>query len=610
MVGRIQASHYSSPNLTMQLSGFDWAIIGFFFLVYLVIGVLVSRQAGKSFRSFFLGSQKMPWWLLGLSMVATTFATDTPNLVANIVRQNGVSGNWVWWAFLLSGVVTVFFFAKLWRRSGVMTDIEFNELRYSGKEAAVLRGFRAVYLGVIFNTIIMANVTLAAIKIGAVMFGLSPMQTILIASVITVVYASAGGLTGVLLTDCIQFALAVGGAIGAAIFVTNMPEVGGWSSLIANEHVVDKLSIFPDFNNTPWEVVTAIFVIPLAVQWWATYYPGAEPGGGGYVVQRVLAAKNERHAAGATLLFNLLHYAVRPWPWIIVALASLVVFPDLNALQEQFPNIDSSLVKDDLAYPAMLTYLPSGLLGLVVTSLIAAYMSTMSTQINWGSSIVVNDLYHRFMAPDATEKQLVRVGRIVTVISMLLACAVALFLESALGAFEILLQIGAGTGLIFLLRWFWWRINATAEITAMMVSFGVALFFHFVDPDGWSTAGRLLGGIAITTIAWLAAAFVSRPTEEAKLREFYRKIQPGGPGWKHVIEGAERAGDKIVDPGQKGDLPSAFLCSLGALVAIYGILFTTGYVLYGRVVPAIVTGVLAVAGALLLKANWKKLSFD
>ncbi len=594
----------------MRLSGIDWAIIGFFFFVYLVIGVLVSRQAGKSFQSFFLGGQKMPWWVLGLSMVATTFATDTPNLVANIVRQNGVSGNWVWWAFLLSGVVTVFFFARLWRRSGVMTDIEFNELRYSGEEAAVLRGFRAVYLGIIFNTIIMANVTLAAIKIGAVMFGLSPLQTILIASVITVVYSSAGGLTGVLLTDCIQFVVAVAGAIGAAIFVVNMPEIGGWTTLISNGNVAEKLALFPDFKTTPWDVIAAIFVIPLTVQWWATYYPGAEPGGGGYVVQRVLAAKNERHAAGATLLFNLLHYAVRPWPWIIVALASLVIFPDLDTLQRQFPNLDPSLVRDDLAYPAMLTYLPSGLLGLVVTSLIAAYMSTMSTQINWGSSIFVNDLYHRFIAPKATEKQLVRVGRVVTVVSMILACGVALFLESALGAFEILLQIGAGTGLIFILRWFWWRINATAEITAMVVSFLVALFFHFADPDGWSTAGRLLGGIAITTLSWMIAAWLSRPTDETKLREFYRKIQPGGPGWKKVTAAAEAAGDKIVETGNKGDLPNAFLCSLGALMGIYGILFTTGYVLYGRATPALIMSALTVAGALLLKANWKKLSFD
>ncbi len=592
----------------MQLTAIDWAIIGFFFLVYLVIGVLVSRQAGKSFRSFFLGGQKMPWWILGLSMVATTFATDTPNLVADIVRKNGVAGNWVWWAFLLSGVVTVFFFAKLWRRSGVMTDIEFNELRYSGKEAAVLRGFRAVYLGVIFNTIVMANVTLAAVKIGAVMFGLTPMQTIAIAATVTVVYSSAGGLTGVLLTDCIQFVLAVCGAIGAAIFVVNMPEVGGWSNLLANENVTGKLSIFPDFNNTPWEVVVAIFVVPLAVQWWATYYPGAEPGGGGYVVQRVLAAKNERHAAGATLLFNLLHYALRPWPWIIVALASLVVFPDLDALRSAFPDLNPSLVNDDLAYPAMLTYLPPGLLGVVVTSLIAAYMSTMSTQINWGSSIVVNDVYHRFVAPEASEKSLVRAGRIMTVVSMILASVVALYLESALKAFEILLQIGAGTGLIFMLRWFWWRINATTEITAMVVSFAVAVFFHFVDPEGWTTAGRLVGGIAVTTVAWLIAAFVSKPTDAATLRDFYLKIRPGGPGWSKVAAEVDVSAGIAVE--KQNDLASAFLCSLGTLLAIYGLLFTTGYVLYGKLGMAALTAAAAVVGAFILKSNWRKLFFE
>lgn len=594
----------------MRLALLDWLVIGGFFALYLVAGLFVARSAGKSFRSFFLGDQRMPWWLLGFSMVATTFATDTPNLVTNIVRTEGVLGNWAWWAFLPSGMITVMFFARLWRRSGVLTDIEFNELRYSGKEAAVLRAFRAVYLGVFFNTIIMANVTLAAIKIGAIMFGLSPMQSILIAGVITVAYSSAGGLTGVLLTDLVQFMVAMAGAVAAALFLVNLPEVGGWTNLIARPEVAKLLPAFPVPGETPWELALTAFLIPLAVQWWASYYPSAEPGGGGYVVQRVLAAKNERHAAGAALLFNLMHYAIRPWPWIVVALASVAVFPTLDSIRTQFPGVDPAIIGHDLAYPAMLTFLPSGLMGLVVASLIAAYMSTMSTQLNWGSSIIVNDLYHRFMKRDATERDLVRVGRWTTLASMVLACAVALTLESALQAFQLLLQIGAGTGLIYLLRWYWWRINATAEIVAMVASFLVAVGFHFAGGFGLKPAVQMLIGVGLTTAAWLIAALVTKPTAEAKLREFYRRLQPGGPGWRVVVARARAEGVKLDDGARRDDFTVALGGVFAGLAGVYGVLFGLGAALYGHAGTAAAWFALAAAGWTAVAVLWRRLRFQ
>jgi Na+/proline symporter len=592
----------------MRLAPLDWLVIGGFFALYLVLGLAVAKGAGRDFRSYFLGGQKMPWWLLGFSMVATTFATDTPNLVTNIVRTEGVLGNWAWWAFLLSGMVTVCFYTRLWRRSGVLTDIEFNELRYSGRPAAVLRGFRAVYLGVFFNTIIMANVTLAAVKIGAVMFGLTPLQTILVAALITVAYSSAGGLTGVLLTDLVQFGVAMAGAVAAAAYLVDLPQVGGWGSLIARPEVARLLPVFPVGGGIPWELAVTAFIIPLTVQWWASYYPGAEPGGGGYVVQRVLAAKDERHAVGATLLFNLMHYAVRPWPWIIVALASLAVFPTVESIRTQFPQVDPAIVGHDLAYPAMLTFLPAGLMGLVVASLIAAYMSTMSTQLNWGSSIIVNDLYVRFVNPRATERQQVRAGRWATAASMVLACVVALALENALQAFQLLLQVGAGTGLIYLLRWYWWRVNAVAEIVAMAVSFLVAVAFQLGGGFGLAAAWQLVAGVAVTTVAWLLAAWLLPATDEAKLRDFYRRLQPGGPGWRAVLERARRDGVELAEPGRKDDFAAALGGVFAGLAGVYGVLFGLGAVLYGQPGAAAGWFVLALAGWAAMAALWRRLA--
>ena len=379
----------------MILTRIDVTLIGCYFALTLAIGIWSARRAGRNAGEFFLSGRSMPWWLLGVSMVATTFSTDTPNLVADITRRDGVAGNWVWWAFLLTGMLTVFVYAALWRRSGVVTDLEFYELRYSGKPAAFLRGFRAVYLGFFFNVMVMAAVTLAAIKIGSVLFGLSPLVTVAIAGTVTVAFSAAGGLRSVILTDLLLFGVAMTGSAVAAWVAVNHADVGGLRALMTHPGVVGKLDLVPDLASA--ETLVPLFIMPLAVQWWAAWYPGSEPGGGGYIAQRMLAAKNEHHAIGATLFFNAAHYALRPWPWILVALASLVVYPDLEALSRAFPNVDPAVMGHDLAYPAMLTLLPAGWLGLVVGSLAAAYMSTISTHLNWGASYLTHDLYRRFI---------------------------------------------------------------------------------------------------------------------------------------------------------------------------------------------------------------------
>ena len=596
----------------MHLQSIDWLLIGIFFLVSLIVGISVARKAGSSAVEFFASGRNMPWWLLGVSMVATTFSADTPNLVTDLVRNHGVSGNWMWWAFLLTGMVTVFIYAKLWRRSGVLTDIEFYELRYSGKAAAFLRGFRSLYLGVFFNVIIMATVSLAAIKMGGVILGISPLQTILISSVIVVVYTMLGGLRGVLITDFIQFFIAMFGAVAAAYVAVTLPQVGGLANLFSHVNVSDKLSILPDFSDT--SLLMAVFVIPLAVQWWSVWYPGAEPGGGGYIAQRMLAAKNEKHAMGATFLFNITHYALRPWPWIIVALASLVVFPDLASLKTAFPDIAEGIVRHDLAYPAMLTFLPAGLLGLVIASLIAAFMSTISTHLNWGASYIVNDFYRRFIKKNPPEKQLVRVGRISIVGLMALAAVVALLLQNALQAFHILLQIGAGTGLLFLLRWFWWRINAASELAAMIISFLVAVYFEFVHASTglpelieWK---RLVIGVAITTVGWISVTMMTRPTDRKTLLRFYRKVHPGGPGWKRVLKEASESGEDMEEfLREKWDLPTGMLAVFLGIVSVYSILFSIGFWLYANILAATITSMVAMLSSLSLIRIWRRLKF-
>jgi len=594
----------------MQLQWLDWAILAIFFGFSLLVGTLVARRVGSS-RDFFLSGRNQSWWLLGTSMVATTFAADTPLLVTSIVRENGVAGNWMWWAFLLTGMLTVAVYAKLWRRSGVVTDVEFYELRYGGPAAAFLRGFRAVYLGLVFNVLVMANVTLAAIKIGNVMFGFTPLQTIAVAVTVTVIFSALGGLTSVLITDFVMFFVAMAGSIGAAYVLVNQPEVGGLTALWAHPQVAQRMAIWPvlDFSTTEGrDLAMTILIIPLAVQWWAAWYPGAEPGGGGYVAQRMLAAKDERHATGATLLFNAAHYAIRPWPWILVGLASLVIFPNLESLQTQLPNVPAEMLRDDLAYPAMLQRLPAGLLGLVTASLVAAYMSTLSTHLNWGSSYIVNDLWLRFLRPTASQQELLTVGRITTVVLMGLAAWMALQLASVYDGFLVLLKVGAGTGLLYILRWFWWRINAAAEIVAMFVSFVLAASFFYhskVFPDSaWPDWLQFLVIVGITTACWVSAALFLPSENSTTLRRFYRQVQPGGPGWRAIVRAAQREGE-LCDCPLRSNLPWDLAFVVVGCAAIYGTLFTIGFTLYGQWERAGWSAGVAVAGSLLLGALWK-----
>ena len=600
----------------VALETLDYTIIIGFFLITLIIGLVVAKKSGKSSTEYFLSGRNMPWWLLGISMVATTFSTDTPNLVTDIVRNQGVSGNWVWWAFLITGLLTVFVYAKLWRKSAVTTDIEFYELRYGGKPARFLRGFRALYLGVIFNVLAMSAVTLAAIKIGQIMLGLSPLETIAYAGLVTVIFSTIGGFKGVVYTDFILFFTAMAGGIGAAWYCVNLPEVGGIDGLMSHSQVIDKINIMPDLDNKA--TLMTLLIIPLAVQWWSAWYPGAEPGGGGYIAQRMLAAKDENHAIGATFFFNALHYALRPWPWILVALSSLIIYPDIASIHEAFPNIVESKLGDDLAYSAMLTKLPAGLLGLVLASLIAAYMSTISTHLNWGSSYVVNDFYSRYIKPEASQKELVNAGRISTVLLMVVSSAVALVLTNAYQLFNIILMFGAGTGLIFILRWFWWRINAWSEISAMFSSGVISMLFSFTsvgvilfgtaEADGilplWSMYPMI---VLLTSIVWITVTFLTPAETERTLFDFYKRTQPGGPGWQRILDQANTEGIDLVTSTQKWSVPAGILATLVGCATIYGALFSTGYWIYGYYTKAaILTGVTLIATVFLVKL-WRRI---
>lgn len=610
----------------MILSLLDWTIVGLFFIVLLSIGYAASYRAGANTTNFFLSGRNMPWWLLGVSMVATTFSADTPNLVTDIVRTGGVAGNWLWWAFLLTGMLTVFIYAKLWNRSQVMTDLEFYELRYSGKMAAFLRGFRAVYLGFFFNVMVIASVSLAFIKIAAVMLGLQPAFALIIAAVIVVFYSGLGGLKSILWTDLFQFSFAMFGAVIAAVYIIGSPEVGGLANLFAHENVADKLSLVPSVSQP--ELFISIFLIPIAVQWWAVWYPGAEPGGGGYVAQRMLAAKNESHAVGATLLFNFFHYALRPWPWILVGLASLVVFPDIASMVEKYPDVPVQYIQNDFAYPAMLReFLPAGLLGLVVASLIAAYMSTTASQLNWGSSYLVNDFYGRFLKPDATEQERVRFGRFSTVALMACSVLLALMLQNALQAFQYILMIGAGTGLIYILRWFWWRINAWSEISAMVAAGvfsmmfilienfvmsrpaeGMVLVFGLETSMSYWNVIKLLGTVLLTSATWITVTLLTSPVEDGTLRSFYSRIRPGGPGWQAVVDRAERDGVTLLkEDNLKWDVPTGILCMMLGTTMIYSLLFMTGNLLYANWGTALILGSLAAGSGFLLTRFWDKL---
>ena len=591
----------------IELSLIDKIIIVFFFVLVLAIGFAVSKRSSKNTSEYFLSGRTLPWWLLGLSMVATTFSTDTPNLVTDIVRTNGVSGNWVWWVFLLTGLLTVFVYAKLWRRSDVATDMEFYELRYSGKAGRFLRGFRSVYLGIIFNVLAMAGVTLAAIKIGAIMLDLSAIETVLYAGGVTLIFSTAGGFRGVVYTDFILFFTAMAGSIGAAVYLVNLPEVGGVSSIMSNEAISEKISMFPDLSDK--ETLWTLLVIPFAVQWWSSWYPGAEPGGGGYIAQRMLAAKNENHALGATLFFNVMHYALRPWPWIIVALASLIVYPDLASLSEAFPNISEDKLGQDLAYPAMLTLLPTGLLGLVLASLISAYMSTISTHLNWGSSYVVNDFYLQLINKNASQKELVNVGRFSVVILMIISSVIAILLTNAYQLFDIILMFGAGTGSIFILRWFWWRINAWSEIAAMLSS-GIisialtneSLFNLIFNDDGFPAYMKFPFIVLVTSSIWLIVTFITPADEKETLIKFYKKTKPGGPGWNKIKEHITMSDEK-----EEWIVPKGIICMIIGCITIYSALFSTGYFIYGEISSALIFLLVTIVSGLILFKNAKKI---
>jgi Na+/proline symporter len=576
----------------MILTRFDWAIVFLSLAISFVPALWMMRRAGRNTAEFFTSGRAAPWWLVGVSMVATTFSTDTPNLVTNLVREGGVASNWVWWAFLLTGMTTVFFYARLWRRIGVLTDLEFYELRYSGAPARWVRGFRAVYLGLFFNIVIMASVNLAAAKIANVLLGWSIARTLIVCSGINVAFAATSGLWGVLVTDFIQFGIAMTGSVAAAVYSLRRPEVGGLDGLLARVDAM-QLNMLPDFSNH--DLVVSLLIVPLAVQWWATWYPGAEPGGGSYIAQRMLAARSERDALAGTLFFNVAHYAMRPWPWIIVALCSMLVFPTVADISRALPHVDPNLLGNDMAYSAMLTFLPSGMLGLMVAGLLAAYVSTISTHLNWGTSYLVNDFYRRFVRPGHTETHYVAVGRLTTAALMVAAALFTLVLDTARESFDLLLSVGAGTGLLYLLRWFWWRINAWSEIAAMASSFLLAALLFIAERRGFTIPAHvsLLVTVALTTAVWMAATLGTRPADDETLRRFYRAARPSGAGWRRI-----RA--ECPDAPPPDDLSLAATGWVAGVALVYGALFGSGHLLFGHLGPGLAGVAIAIAALVVL----------
>ncbi len=589
----------------MHLQAIDWVIVLASLFICFVPALFFRKRSGRSTSEFFVSGRAVPWWLAGLSMVATTFSSDTPNLVTDIVRRNGVAGNWVWWAFTLTGVATVFFYARMWRRSEVMTDLEFYELRYSGKAAGVVRGFRSVYLGFLFNCIIMATVNLAACKIAAILFGLERWQTLALVGVLNVIFATVTGLWGVLVIDMIQFFIKMTAVIAAAYFAVKY--VGGMDVLVSTlsaktgPNGVHFLNLLPDFKSN-WDLAIAIFIMPLAVQWWAVWYPGAEPGGGSYIAQRMLASKSEKDSLGAVLFFNVAHYVLRPWPWILVGLCSLIVYPQLADIQKAFPNLDPSLLGHDIAFPAMLKFLPVGFIGLMVGGLIAANSSTNLTHLNWGASYIVHDFYRRFLKRDATEKHYVMVGRLATIALFLSAGALVFVLETAKDSFDIILQVGAGTGLLYLVRWFWWRVNAWCEVNAMISSFGFSILLLILRKVGLviPTHYALILTVLATTAVWVLTAFLGPKTDPQTLVKFYKKVRPFGPGWEPI---RKEAGVPKAEARSTGDnFPVALVGWVSGSLTIWSALFTVGNFLYGRTTYAFVLlGVFVVSGTVLIR---------
>jgi SSS family solute:Na+ symporter len=593
----------------MQLHTIDWIIALISVGICFVPALFFGKRSGKSTAEFFASGRSVPWWLAGISMVATTFSSDTPNLVANFVRTQGVAGNWQWWAFTLTGVATVFFYARLWRRSGVLTDLEFYELRYSGAAAGAVRGFRAIYLGFFFNCVIMATVNLAACKIAAVLFGFDRWQTLLAVGLLNVVFAAHSGLWGVLVIDMAQFFIKMSAVIAAAYFAVTLPQVGGMSGLVQKlSHVkgpggVNYLNMLPDFTNT-WSLAVAVFIMPLAVQWWAVWYPGAEPGGGSYIAQRMLASKTEKDALGSTLFFNVAHYVLRPWPWILVGLASLIVYPQLSDIQKAFPHLDPSLIGHDIAFPAMLRFLPAGWVGLMLGGLVAANSSTILTHLNWGASYLVHDFYRRFIRPEAPEKHYVLAGRLATVLLFVCSSALVFALDTAKDSFNLILQVGAGTGLLYLLRWYWWRITAWCEIVAMISSFGVAVVFLILHKNGVIIAEdrQLVIAVGLTTICWVTMAFVGPRTDEGTLVAFYRKVNPVGPGWRRVRMKAGVTDAEAAEYARRDNVPMSLLGWSAGCAMIWSALFMVGNFLYGRMgYAAALAAVFVVTAAIVIR---------
>jgi len=589
----------------MHIYPLDWAIIAATLLICFVPALFYGKRAGKSTSEFFASGRAVPWWLAGLSMVATTFSSDTPNLVTDIVRRNGVAGNWVWWAFTLTGLATVFFYARLWRRSGVLTDLEFYELRYSGKAASLVRGFRSVYLGLFFNCMIMATVNLAACKIAAILFGLPRWQTLLAVGLLNVVFATFSGLWGVLVIDMFQFFIKMTAVIAAAYFAVKY--VGGLHTMVSTLQAktgpggLNFLNILPNFKSN-WDLALAVFVMPIAVQWWAVWYPGAEPGGGSYIAQRMLASKSEKDSLGSVLFFNVAHYVLRPWPWILVALCSIIVYPQLSDIQKAFPHLDPRLLGHDIAFPAMLKFLPMGFIGLMVGGLIAANSSTNLTHLNWGASYLVHDFYRRFIRKGRSEKHYVKVGRLVTIGLFLSATGLVFVLETAKDSFDIILQVGAGTGLLYLVRWFWWRVNAWCEVVAMVSSFAVSISLLILRRTGilLATHYALLITIAVTTFCWILTAYIGPKTDRKTLLDFYKKIRPFGPGWRAV---RKEAGISEAEARSTSEnFPLSLVGWASGVATIWSALFTVGNVLYGRWnYAAICLAVFIVGGIILLR---------
>jgi len=598
----------------MHLHAIDWAIALASVAICFAPALFFGKRSGQSTAEFFASGRAVPWWLAGLSMVATTFSSDTPNLVANFVRTQGVAGNWQWWAYTLTGVATVFFYARLWRRSGALTDLEFYELRYSGRAASAVRGFRAVYLGFFFNCFIMATVNLAACKIAAVLFGFDRWQTLLAVGVLNVVFAAHAGLWGVLVIDMVQFFIKMSAVVAAAYFAVSLPQVGGLGGLVdklSRMHGpggLNYLNMLPDFRNN-WDLAVTCFIVPLAVQWWATWYPGAEPGGGSYIAQRMLASKSEKDALGSTLFFNVAHYVLRPWPWILVGLASLIVYPQLADIQRAFPHVPAALVGHDIAFPAMLRFLPAGWMGLMLGGLVAANSSTILTHLNWGASYLVHDFYRRFVRPGAADAHYVLAGRVATVLLFVASSAAVFVLDNAKDSFLLLLQVGAGTGLLYLVRWFWWRVTAWCEIVAMTSSFLASVAFLILKKNGaaFDSTRQLLITVAITTASWILTAYLGPQTEERRLVEFYRKVRPFGPGWGHIRELAGVTAAGRATDGESANFPLALVGWLSGCIMIWCALFTVGNFLYGRLGMAF--GLLAAfaASALVLIGTVRRL---